>query len=243
MAFQQLQTALASKDLELARNQHNLSILTAEVMELRRTHKRDGINMDYLKNVVLQVSQFLLVFVSWFIDALQFMTLPIDSSEKTSLVRVIATLLQFTPKELMTVQQFDPKPQWSLFGSSGGSSKPVKDIKRTTVRVAGASIMPKGGAAAGSAASGGAGGAAGSALGASSGSCGSSSGGAVNGHSAAGAGLRKDSADEREFRAKLEQINVADILNMSASTDEAGAAAHQQGPALNLSTPRVQFSV
>ncbi len=55
VAFQQLQTALASKDLELARNQQSLSHLTAEVLELRRTHQRDGINMDYLKNIIIQV--------------------------------------------------------------------------------------------------------------------------------------------------------------------------------------------
>jgi chromosome segregation ATPase len=105
VAFQQLQTALASKDLELARNQQSMSRLTAEVLELRRTHQRDGINMDYLKNIVIQ-----------------YMTLPVQSSEKLSLVRVLATLLQFTPNELAAVMKSDREPVWG--------SKPAKEVKR-----------------------------------------------------------------------------------------------------------------
>ena len=55
MAFHQLQTALAAKDLKLAELQHSQTALTAEVVELRRSTRREGVNMDYLKNVVLQV--------------------------------------------------------------------------------------------------------------------------------------------------------------------------------------------
>jgi hypothetical protein len=56
MAFQQLQTALAARDLDLARVQQSQSALATEVSELRRHTKREGVNLDYLKNVVLQVS-------------------------------------------------------------------------------------------------------------------------------------------------------------------------------------------
>ena len=55
IAFVQLQNKLAAKDLEVARAQQNLAALQAEVLELRRTHQREGINMDYLKNIVIQV--------------------------------------------------------------------------------------------------------------------------------------------------------------------------------------------
>jgi len=51
----QVQSKLASKDLELAKTQQNLALLQSEVVELRRFSKRDGINMDYLKNIVIQV--------------------------------------------------------------------------------------------------------------------------------------------------------------------------------------------
>lgn len=55
IAFAQVQSKLAAKDLELARVQQSLASLQAEVVDLRRTRQRDGINMDYLKNVVIQV--------------------------------------------------------------------------------------------------------------------------------------------------------------------------------------------
>jgi hypothetical protein len=56
IAFAQLQNKLAAKDLELARAQQGLTALQSEVVELRRTHQREGINMDYLKNIVIQVN-------------------------------------------------------------------------------------------------------------------------------------------------------------------------------------------
>jgi uncharacterized coiled-coil protein SlyX len=55
LVMQQLQDVLASKDHELARLQQNYRVLSEEITDLRRTNRRDGVNMDYLKNVVLQV--------------------------------------------------------------------------------------------------------------------------------------------------------------------------------------------
>ena len=55
IAFQQLQTTLEQKDFELAKLQQNQSNLMAEISELRRHTKREGVNLDYLKNIVLQV--------------------------------------------------------------------------------------------------------------------------------------------------------------------------------------------
>ena len=51
--------ALAARDLDLARCQQLLTELTAEAVELRRCHQREGINMDYLKNIVVQVDSIL----------------------------------------------------------------------------------------------------------------------------------------------------------------------------------------
>jgi hypothetical protein len=53
LAFQQVQTALALKDLELARLQQGHTHLVAEVADLRRVAKREGVNMDYLKVNIL----------------------------------------------------------------------------------------------------------------------------------------------------------------------------------------------
>ena len=56
LVLQQLQEVLAAKDHELARLQQSHQILSEEVADLRRTNRREGVNMDYLKNVVLQVA-------------------------------------------------------------------------------------------------------------------------------------------------------------------------------------------
>lgn len=55
LAFQQLQEVLASRDLELAKLQQKHSEIVAEVSELRKIRKREGLNIDYLKNIVIQV--------------------------------------------------------------------------------------------------------------------------------------------------------------------------------------------
>ena len=77
------------------------------------------------------------------------MTFPAQSSEKMSLVPVLATLLQFTPKELSAVQRatlLEPAGGgglWSSLGLGGGgkgptampvfsSSRPAKEVKRPT---------------------------------------------------------------------------------------------------------------
>jgi hypothetical protein len=56
LAFQQLQSSLALKDLDLARLQDSHQQLMSEVVELRCVKNRETVNMDYLKNIVLQVS-------------------------------------------------------------------------------------------------------------------------------------------------------------------------------------------
>ena len=148
-----MQAKLANKDLELAKAQQNLALLQNEVVELRRFSKRDGINMDYLKNIVIQVISvvyscyvqsfgllrriamqpmdcilcFTISTLPHFFLLLQYMTFPAQSSEKLSLVPVLATLLQFTPKELSSVQRcavLEPVQTslWSSIGLGGGSS-------------------------------------------------------------------------------------------------------------------------
>lgn len=105
MAFLQIQTVLAAKDLELASVQQSHTSLVAEVADLRRTSRREGINMDYLKNIILQ-----------------YMKLPVTAPERMSLVPVIATLLQFNKTELGEAEGALKAPVWS--------SLPVKEVKR-----------------------------------------------------------------------------------------------------------------
>ena len=55
LAFQQLQHTLATRDLELAKLQASHTQMAQENSDLRRVSRREGVNMDYLKNVVVQV--------------------------------------------------------------------------------------------------------------------------------------------------------------------------------------------
>lgn len=105
VAFQQLQVKLATKDYELAQTQQSLHQLMQEVLELRKIKQREGINMDYLKNVILQ-----------------YMIFPVASSERMALIPVIAMLLQFSPKEMQDVNQAIRDPN---FGA-----RAVKEVKR-----------------------------------------------------------------------------------------------------------------
>lgn len=117
-----MQASLAAKDLELAKCQHQLSSLIVETTELRRQHSREGINMDYLKNIMFQ-----------------FMTFPNNSSEKNSLVPVLAMLLQFTPAEMVEIHEASNRSEvqsWSLFGSTGQSPAAVPMKKPQSHRTA-----------------------------------------------------------------------------------------------------------
>jgi hypothetical protein len=93
----------------LAQAQQLLSDLNHEINELRKIKQREGINMDYLKNVVLQ-----------------YMTFPINSSERNALIPVLAMLLQFSPKEMMEIQKSVRDPIWG--------TRPVKEVKRVENR-------------------------------------------------------------------------------------------------------------
>ncbi len=135
-AFQQLQASLAGKDLELAKCQHQLSSLVGETAELRRQHSREGINMDYLKNIMFQ-----------------FMTFPNNSSEKNSLVPVLAMLLQFTPAEMVEIHEASNRSEvqsWSLFGGAAQSPAAVPMKKPQSHRTAASPspISPSGAASA-----------------------------------------------------------------------------------------------
>eukprot|EP00981_Chlorochromonas_danica_P014294 scaffold7730_cov173-Ochromonas_danica.AAC.9 len=107
VSFSKLQQVLAGKDLELAQLQQAYSALYQEVQDLRRVKAREGVNMDYLKNIVLQ-----------------YMTFPLQSTEKQSLVSVIGMLLQFNPKELQEAMKATRNPAYA--------SLPVKEVKRIT---------------------------------------------------------------------------------------------------------------
>lgn len=113
LAFHQLQTTLASRDLALARLQHAHTQLLEEVSELRRVKRREGINLDYLKNVVLQ-----------------YMSFPTASPERSSLVPVISMLLQFNAAEILVVDKAsNASAAISLWTNTSSTGRPVKEVK------------------------------------------------------------------------------------------------------------------
>ena len=99
LAFQQLQAKLAARDLELARAQQGLSALQAEVVELRRTHQRDGINMDYLKNIVIQVPYYYSLFWNIAVVVGQ-----LYAFECTSTLCLASNVMSFIPFAMIFVQ-------------------------------------------------------------------------------------------------------------------------------------------
>ena len=87
---------MSLKDLQLAQLQTANSSLLEEAVQLRRVDKRQGVNMDYLKDVVLQ-----------------YITFPIQAPERASLVPVISMLLQFTQEETKRATSATSNPTWT----------------------------------------------------------------------------------------------------------------------------------
>uniref|UniRef100_A0A7S2WUX2 GRIP domain-containing protein n=1 Tax=Rhizochromulina marina TaxID=1034831 RepID=A0A7S2WUX2_9STRA len=100
-----LHEVLRVKEGQIQATTSELASLRNEVQQLRRMSRRDGVNMEYLKNIVVQYL------------ALR------DSSQKKTLERVLATLLQFSPDEHREIEdaQNSILPLWA--------SPPPKEIR------------------------------------------------------------------------------------------------------------------
>lgn len=111
----QLQEALAvveslRQELETLRTEkrHQEQELTA----LLQTQRREGVNMEYLKNVVVQ-----------------YMSFRPGSSQQTRLVPVLTTLLQFTPQDIREIKQAaaNRRSSWATWGVVGGGGSGISD--------------------------------------------------------------------------------------------------------------------
>jgi chromosome segregation ATPase len=83
---------------------HDANLATAEidkekaedqVESLARVHRREGVNMDYLKSIVVQ-----------------YLAKPPGSSERTALLPVLATLLQFDDNDYKAIEEGKQKVSW-----------------------------------------------------------------------------------------------------------------------------------
>jgi hypothetical protein len=82
--IQQLHSALHEADEMDRLHREQEKVLKEEIRELERAKKREGANLDYLKNIVLKYML---------------------TDEQQSLVPVLATILQFSPDELDMVKK------------------------------------------------------------------------------------------------------------------------------------------
>eukprot|EP00730_Choanoeca_flexa_P004939 TRINITY_DN11846_c3_g1_i11.p2 TRINITY_DN11846_c3_g1~~TRINITY_DN11846_c3_g1_i11.p2 ORF type:complete len:127 (+),score=31.65 TRINITY_DN11846_c3_g1_i11:3380-3760(+) len=81
-----------------------LKLLKTEIRQEERADARDPLNLEYLKNVILQ---FLM-----------------KQEERPQLVPVLAMLLQFSPEEHRQLQQFQVEPATASEGSAWNSYFP-----------------------------------------------------------------------------------------------------------------------
>jgi isocitrate dehydrogenase kinase/phosphatase len=113
--------SLKQKEEESVIMSNELTSLRNEVNQLRRMSRRDGVNMEYLKNIVLQFiclrddvspSLCLVVTVYFVYIKLDFLAKLIDDilfvfvskGQRRTLARVLETLLQFSPDEKRRVE-------------------------------------------------------------------------------------------------------------------------------------------
>jgi len=95
---QRLTQKLEHHDDELATAEHTQKQIEGQVEELCRIHRREDINLDYLKGIVVQ-----------------FLSKPPGSSERGALLPVLATLLQFDAEDYKLIEAGKTKVSW--FGS------------------------------------------------------------------------------------------------------------------------------
>jgi chromosome segregation ATPase len=96
--IQNLNAKLEKHDNALASAEYTSKQIEGQVEELCRIHRREDVNLDYLKSTVVQ-----------------YLSKPPGSSERNALLPVLATLLQFDAEDYKLIEQGKTKVSW--FGS------------------------------------------------------------------------------------------------------------------------------
>jgi len=86
---------LEAHDCDLADAEHAITSVQSQVQELARMKRREDVNIDYLKSIVVQ-----------------YLSKPPGSSERGALLPVIATLLQFDAGDYKTIEDGKNKLTW-----------------------------------------------------------------------------------------------------------------------------------
>mmetsp|Transcript_22534 Transcript_22534/g.32305 ORF Transcript_22534/g.32305 Transcript_22534/m.32305 type:complete len:296 (+) Transcript_22534:3-890(+) len=90
-----LKEQLEKRDGELGSAQQAVTRVESQVEELSRVRRREDVNLDYLKSVVVQ-----------------YLSKPPGSTEREALLSVLATLLQFDAKDYSTIEDGKTKVTW-----------------------------------------------------------------------------------------------------------------------------------
>jgi hypothetical protein len=90
-----MKTALLERDGELAHAEKKVLDVESQVEELCRVRRREDVNLDYLKDIVVK-----------------YLSLPPGSSERARLLPVLATLLQFNAHDYQTIEEGKKKVSW-----------------------------------------------------------------------------------------------------------------------------------
>ena len=98
-----------SHQLDLAREQE--SMLKHEIRILQGNRRREGVNMDYLKAVLVK-----------------YMSASSASSEKAALVPVLATLMEFSEADMEEIERQPGLLEW--LGATGPTKAPPQPLPR-----------------------------------------------------------------------------------------------------------------
>ncbi|TMW63840.1 hypothetical protein Poli38472_002781 [Pythium oligandrum] len=100
----ELNTARARiQELQLEQARHG-----EELAAMVQTQRREGVNMEYLKNVIVQ-----------------YMSFTPGSSQQTRLVPVITTLLQFTAADIKEIKKASRRSSWASWGMEQTAYRPI----------------------------------------------------------------------------------------------------------------------
>ena len=125
-ALERLKKALLERDWDLASAENTVHEVEAQVEELGRVKRREDVNMDYLKSIVVQ-----------------YLSKPPGTSERAALLPVLATLLQFDANDYRLIEEGKKSLTW--FGGiepkviGGGSAASSTDILTSALSYLGGS--------------------------------------------------------------------------------------------------------
>jgi len=124
-AIERLKHALLDRDGDLASAENTVLEVEAQVEELGRVKRREDVNIDYLKSIVVQ-----------------YLSKPPGTSERAALLPVLATLLQFDAADYRMIEEGKQKMSWwgtiepKMIGGSAANSSTTDAVTSALADVA-----------------------------------------------------------------------------------------------------------